>query len=50
MRTMRFHIGRALMHLGLRVLPPGRCRQELTELMWVWNVRVMSALAAEGML
>jgi hypothetical protein len=30
----------------LRVLPPGRCRQELSALLWTWNMKVSATLAA----
>ena len=40
----RFYIGRwLLIHLVLRVLPPGACRAELTELLVAWGVRITMA-------
>lgn len=46
-RRLRFRLGRGLMALGLRVLPCGRCRQELTQLLWTWNMRVHATIAAD---
>jgi hypothetical protein len=39
-------VGCALMDVGLRVLPPGRCRQELTAMLWTWHMKVSATLAA----
>jgi hypothetical protein len=36
----RFYLGRWLLHLGLRTLPPGACRTELTQLLWSWGMHV----------
>lgn len=40
MTYIRFAIGRALIHGGLRVMPPGRVRSELCALMDQWATRV----------
>ncbi len=45
MRLLRFHIGRALLHAGLRALRPGRVRSELSALMDVWATRVRQETA-----
>ncbi len=45
--TMRFAIGRALIHAGLRVMPHGRPRRELTEMMTAWGVKVRAIVAAD---
>jgi len=37
MSYLRFAAGRALIHAGLKVLPPGRCRQELSAALWTWS-------------
>lgn len=41
MRHFRFWIGRALIHAGLRVMPQGRVKAELYNLIdqWVTHVR-----------
>ena len=39
MRMFRFAIGRALMHAGLRVMPPGRVRSELFQMLELWGTR-----------
>ena len=40
MRLMRFAIGRWLVHCGLRVMPPGPARAELTDIFWQWRTHV----------
>ena len=40
MRLMRFAIGRWLVHCGLRVMPPGAARAELTDIFWQWRTHV----------
>lgn len=42
----RAWLGRILIHVGLKVLPPGRGRQELTQLLWTWRMKVDATLAA----
>jgi hypothetical protein len=37
-----------MMAASLRILPPGRCRQELSALLWTWNMQVQMTLAAHG--
>ena len=39
-RLVRFRVGRALIHAGLRVLPPGRVQTELYALVDQWASRV----------
>jgi hypothetical protein len=39
-RVLRFMVGRWLVHLGLRVMPAGRVRQELDDLFNDWGIRV----------
>lgn len=43
MRRLRFQLGRALIHIGLRVLPAGRVRSELYQLIDEWATRVYQA-------
>lgn len=45
MRTIRFHIGRALIHAGLAIMPPGRAKAELYELYWSWGEEVRRIVA-----
>lgn len=40
MRMFRFAIGRALIHTGLRIMPPGRVRSELFQMLELWGSRV----------
>lgn len=35
-RLFRFWLGRHLMHIGLRAMPPGRVRQEITYALGEW--------------
>jgi len=42
----RFTIGRALIHAGLRVMPDGRVRAELTRLLEEWSAKVRATLLA----
>jgi|GEM_PF-6942974 len=46
MRMLRFHIGRALLHAGLRTLPPGRVRCELSALIDKWSTKVQHEVSA----
>ncbi len=45
MRLLRFRIGRALIHLGLRVLPAGGVRTEITGVLEQWAQKVYKELA-----
>jgi hypothetical protein len=36
----RFALGRHCVHLGLRIMPPGRVRSELLQLMDTWCTKV----------
>ena len=47
-KLWRYALGRHLIHLGIKVLPAGRVRQELTEILWAWNVKVRATLAANA--
>lgn len=40
MRLLRFWLGRVLIHVGLRVMPPGRVRRELHGMLALWGARV----------
>jgi hypothetical protein len=44
-RMLRFRLGRALIHTGLRAFPPGRARDELTVVLWSWGNAVRAELA-----
>ena len=47
MRLLRYTIGRALMHLGLNIMPKGRSRHELTILLEHWARKIhMEIIAA----
>lgn len=46
MRMFRYWIGRAMVHAGLRFMPPGRVREELSELLWTWRMKVDATVAA----
>lgn len=48
MRMLRFKLGRALIHAGLKAFPPGRARDELTSLLWEWGAKVRTAVAHQG--
>jgi hypothetical protein len=43
----RYRLGRFLMHLGLRVLPHGRIRAELSAMMWAWGMKVQVTTTAK---
>jgi hypothetical protein len=42
----RYLIARALIHAGLRILPPGRVRQELSTMLWTWGMRITTEVVA----
>lgn len=44
--TWRHHLARWMIHVGLKIMLPGRSRQELTEMLWVWNMKVHATVAA----
>ena len=37
-----------MVHVGIHVMPSGRCRLDLMALFWTWNMRVHATLAAEN--
>jgi len=44
---LRYQFARALFLFALHVImPPSRCRQELSALLWTWNLKVKATLAA----
>lgn len=45
-RRLRFWLGRQLMHLGLKALPPGRARDELYAINGAWGRHVIATLQA----
>lgn len=44
MRAVRFHIGTALIRLGIAAMPPGRVRSELYRLIDDWTTHVHKTL------
>jgi hypothetical protein len=46
MRMIRFAVGRALIHAGLAVMPPGHVKDELYDLLKLWGDHVTAAVAA----
>jgi hypothetical protein len=44
MDLFRFSVGRALIHLGLFVMPQGRTRTELYEIFQVWGEHVQTVV------
>ena len=47
-RFIRFWLGRTLIHAGLHVMPQGRVKAELYNLIDQWATQVQAALAAKG--
>lgn len=43
----RIWMGRAVMHLGLQIMPPSRTRSELFALMDQWSTKVQEAIRRE---
>ena len=43
---LRFAIGRWIMHVGLKVMPVGRSRDELTLILRSWSRHVREAVGA----
>ena len=41
----RFRVARTLIHAGLRAMPEGRARRELTDLLWEWGRYVADTVA-----
>ena len=46
MRMLRFRLGRWFLHIGLRVLPPGRVQSELYALVDQWATKVHAIVDA----
>lgn len=46
MTVFRFWLGRALIHAGIGVMPQGRVRRELEEILWAWSDKVEAILDA----
>lgn len=46
---IRFAIGRALIHLGLSVMPRSRARSELYQLFELWGTHVRDAVTHKGL-
>ena len=44
MKYMRYAIARWVIHLGLKIMPPGRARNELTDMMWIWHFNVINII------
>lgn len=44
---LRYIAGRAAIHAGLRMLPPGRGRRELIEIITAWSIKVQALVAAD---
>lgn len=44
MRTIRYHLGRALILCGLRALPKGRVKDELQAIMQAWTRNVIATV------
>ena len=47
-RMARFRLGRGLLHLGLKTLPPGVVRTELSNLLWAWGIKVSATVIARN--
>jgi hypothetical protein len=47
LRLFRFWLGRHLIHLGLRALPAGRCKDEIFNTLAAWSYRVECALTTK---
>ena len=45
--TLRWHVARFLIHTALKIAPPGRARQELTNTLWVWGLGVIATVTAQ---
>ena len=41
-----YWLARHLIHLGLRIMPPGRARREITDLLTTWGRDAMFEIAA----
>lgn len=46
LRMARFRIGRWLIHAGIRAMPHGRCRSELSNALWAWGMKVNATVVA----
>ena len=47
-KLCRFSVGRFLIHLGIKTLPPGRVRNEIVEALFCWSEEVRAALRARA--
>lgn len=45
-QLIRFSLGRALIHLGLSVMPEGRARSELYQLLELWGTKIRADVIA----
>lgn len=45
---VRYHVGRWLIHAGLRAMPPGRARSELFALLDQWATKVRQSLQEQA--
>lgn len=48
MRLLRFAIGRSLIHAGLKVMPRGKVRDELYNILASWGHRVHVAVTGNA--
>jgi len=48
LKMLRYTVGRWLVHCGLRVMPPGASRAELTDIFWQWRRHVTVQVRATG--
>jgi hypothetical protein len=46
MNLVRFAVGRWLVHLGIAIMPDGRPRRELRQLLIAWGIKVKAIVAA----
>ena len=43
---IRYRLARLLIHVGLKVMPPGRARRELNAVLWTWGMQITASVAA----
>ena len=48
MELFRYWLGRSLLHAGILVLPDGRVKKEITQILGVWGRMVLKKLANPG--
>lgn len=48
MRMLRYHLGRSLVHAGIRVMPSGRVKSELYALIDHWSTKVRDTIATSS--